>query len=69
MFTIRIGEALAQYYDDLAKETNRSRNEVIALALRYAKERIKIGDQWSIKKNEEKAKIIEVGLCKLNINK
>lgn len=42
MFTIRIDGALAQYYDELAKETNRSRNEVIAIALEFAKNKIKI---------------------------
>lgn len=42
MFTIRIDGELARYYDEVAKETNRSRNEVIAIALEYAKGKIKI---------------------------
>lgn len=42
MFTIRIDGELDRYYDEVAKETNRSRNEVIAIALEYAKGKIKI---------------------------
>lgn len=34
--TIRIDRALQQKYDELAKETNRSRNELIGMALQYA---------------------------------
>ena len=34
--TIRIDRALQQKYDELAKETKRSRNELIGMALQYA---------------------------------
>lgn len=30
------------FYDDLARKTNRSRNELIGLALEYAKDKIKV---------------------------
>ena len=42
MFSIRIDESLRDYYEKLAAETNRSRNEVIAIALDFAKDKIKI---------------------------
>ena len=42
MFTIRVDKSLVDFYDSLAKETNRSRNEVIALALEFAKDKVKI---------------------------
>lgn len=34
--TIRIDRALQEEYNALAAETNRSRNELISMALRYA---------------------------------
>ena len=34
--TIRIDRALQKEYNDLAAETNRSRNELICMALKYA---------------------------------
>ena len=42
MFTIRIDRSLLEFYDDLAKRTNRSRNELIGMALEFAKDKIKI---------------------------
>ncbi|NCC08568.1 MAG: CopG family transcriptional regulator [Clostridia bacterium] len=39
MFTIRIDKSLVDFYDDLAKETNRSRNELIGMALEFAKDK------------------------------
>ena len=34
--TIRIDRALQEEYNDLAAKTNRSRNELISMALQYA---------------------------------
>lgn len=42
MFTIRIDRSLLEFYDDLAKRTNRSRNELIGMALEFAKDKIKV---------------------------
>lgn len=44
MFTIRVEKSLVDFYDSLAAETNRSRNEVIAIALEYAKNKIRVED-------------------------
>ena len=33
MFTIRVDKSIVDFYDNLSKETNRSRNELIAMAL------------------------------------
>ena len=40
MFTIRVDKSIVDFYDDLARRTNRSRNELIGLALDFAKEKI-----------------------------
>ena len=42
MFTIRVEKSIVDFYDDLAKKTNRSRNELIGLALEFAKDKIQI---------------------------
>lgn len=42
MFTIRIDKTLVDFYDNLADETNRSRNELIGMALDFAKDKIVI---------------------------
>ena len=42
MFTIRVDRSIVDFYDDLARKANRSRNELIGLALDYAKDKIKI---------------------------
>lgn len=39
-FTIRVDKPIVDFYDDLAGKTNRSRNELIGLALDYAKDKI-----------------------------
>ena len=39
-FTIRVAKSIVDFYDDLAGKTNRSRNELIGLALDYAKDKI-----------------------------
>lgn len=39
-FTIRVDMSIVDFYDDLAGKTNRSRNELIGLALDYAKDKI-----------------------------
>ena len=39
-FTIRVDKSVVDFYDDLAGKTNRSRNELIGLALDYAKDKI-----------------------------
>lgn len=38
--TIRVDKSIIDFYDDLAGKTNRSRNELIGLALDYAKDKI-----------------------------
>ena len=40
MFTIRVDKSIVDFYDDLARLTNRSRNELIGLALDFAKDKI-----------------------------
>lgn len=40
MFTIRVDKSIVDFYDDLAQKTNRSRNELIGMALEYAKDKI-----------------------------
>jgi predicted transcriptional regulator len=40
MFTIRVDKSTLEFYDDLAKKTNRSRNELIGMALEFAKDKI-----------------------------
>ena len=42
MFTIRVDKSIVDFYDKLAQDTNRSRNEVISIALDYAKDKIVI---------------------------
>lgn len=39
-FTIRVDRSIVDFYDDLARRTNRSRNELIGLALDFAKDKI-----------------------------
>ena len=38
--TSRVDKSILDFYDDLAGKTNRSRNELIGLALDYAKDKI-----------------------------
>ena len=38
--TIRVDKSILDFYDDLAGKTSRSRNELIGLALDYAKDKI-----------------------------
>lgn len=40
--TIRIDRALQEKYNELSAQTNRSRNELIGLALRYALDNMEI---------------------------
>ena len=39
-FTIRVDKSIVDFYDDLARRTNRSRNELFGLALDFAKDKI-----------------------------
>lgn len=41
-FTIRVDRSILDFYDNLARVTNRSRNELIGLALDYAKDKFMI---------------------------
>lgn len=41
-FTIRVDKTIIEFYEDLANKTNRSRNDVIGLALEFAMKNIKI---------------------------
>lgn len=43
--TIRIGKELQEEYSDLAAKTNRSRNELISMALRYALDNMELQDE------------------------
>ena len=45
MFSIRIDKSLFDFYDRLAQQTNRSRNEVIGMALEFARDKIKIEEE------------------------
>ena len=45
--TIRIDRTLQEKYNDLSAKTNRSRNELIGLALQFALEHMEIRDQES----------------------
>ena len=42
MFSISVDKTIVDYYDKLATETNRSRNELIAMALEFAMDKIEI---------------------------
>lgn len=43
--TIRIDRALQERYNELSMQTNRSRNELIGLALQYALDNMEIKDK------------------------
>ena len=45
MFSISIDKSLVDFYDRLAQQTNRSRNEVIGMALEFARDKIKIEEE------------------------
>lgn len=49
--TIRIDRSLQEKYNNLSKDTNRSRNELIGMALQYALENMEV------KKQEQSAKV------------
>ena len=40
VFSIRVERSLMEFYDALAGKTNRSRNELISMALEFAKDKI-----------------------------
>lgn len=42
MFSVRVDKTIVDYYDKLAIETNRSRNELIAMALEFAMDKFEI---------------------------
>ena len=42
MFTIRVDKSIVDFYDNLSRETKRSRNELIAMALEFAMDKIKV---------------------------
>lgn len=44
-FTIRVDKNILEFYEKLAGDTNRSRNDVIGLALDFAKDKIIIDDK------------------------
>lgn len=43
-FTIRVDKTILEFYEKLAYDTNRSRNDVIGLALDFAKDKIIIDE-------------------------
>lgn len=45
VMTIRIERALQEAYDDLSAKTNRSRNELMGMALRYAIENMELREK------------------------
>ncbi len=49
MFTIRVDKRVADFYDELAVKSNRSRNELIAMALEYSMDKFNVIDA----KNDE----------------
>ena len=51
MFTIRVDKSIVDFYDNLSRETKRSRNELIAKALEFAMDKIKVE---SLPENQEK---------------
>mgnify|MGYP000155857992 FL=1 len=51
MFTIRVDKSIVDFYDNLSRETKRSRNELIAMALEFAMDKIKVEP---LPKNQEK---------------
>lgn len=51
--TIRIEETLQQQYDDIAIRANRSRNEIINMALKYALANLKFIDNINGLSNKE----------------
>ena len=42
MFTIRVDKSIVDFYDELSRKSNRSRNELIGMALEFAKDKIKV---------------------------
>lgn len=42
--TIRIDKELQEKYNELSKRTNRSRNELISMALKYALDKMEVKD-------------------------
>ncbi len=42
MFSIRVDKSILDYYDNLASQTNRSRNELIAMALEFAMDKLEV---------------------------
>lgn len=52
--TIRIEEALQKQYDEIATRSNRSRNEIINLALQYAISNLKFIDNLCDPKSKNK---------------
>ena len=51
MFTIRVDKSIVDFYDNLSRETKRSRNELIGKALEFAMDKIKVE---SLLENQEK---------------
>ena len=45
IMTIRIDKELQEKYDELAGKSNRSRNELICMALRFALENLEFADK------------------------
>ena len=54
--TIRVDKAIQQQFDELAKKSNRSRNEVINLALAYALQNVKFAEDVTKKPSEKGSK-------------
>ena len=52
MFTIRVDKSIISFYEKLANDTNRSRNEVISMALEFAKDKIIVDDLSSSAHNK-----------------
>lgn len=44
VISVRIDKDLVDFYDDLAQKTNRSRNDVMGIALEFAKNKIVVDE-------------------------
>lgn len=52
MFTIRVDKRIVDFYDNLSAELNRSRNELIAMALEYSMDKFHVMEMESNKGEE-----------------
>lgn len=51
--TIRVDRSIQERFDELSKQSNRSRNELVNMALEYALQNVKFVEDVSKKSSEE----------------